>query len=142
MPRLRRQRRQQQPSPHQRDAELHDSARTEAIHHPADQGTRDTGSQKAEREGTRRYTALPSELVDDGWKEQRKRRAGVDADRHGDERHGDDDPAVKKGKPHWVTYLVILRWPIAHPRSGPWDHQGMTGSRFLSAEVLKMSRNG
>jgi hypothetical protein len=35
--------------------------------------------------------------------------AGVHPDRHGDERHDDDDPAVKEGKPHQITYLVIPR---------------------------------
>src|SRR5450631_2309958 len=87
----------------------------------ADQGTHRTGSQETEREGARRYAALPAELIDDGWKEQRKRRARVDADRHGDERHGDHDPAVKEGKPHWVSHLVIpgAREPGARKQRQP-----------------------
>jgi len=76
------------------------------------------GNQKAEREGPRGDAAFPSELIDDGWKEQRKRRAGIDADRHGDERHDDDDPAVKKRKPHWVI-LSFRVWSLGPPRMTP-----------------------
>ena len=100
MPWLRRQRREQHAARHQRDAKLHHGAGADAIHQPADQRTHDAGNHKAEREGARRDAALPAELIDDRRKEQRKGGAGVDADRHGDEGHGDDDPAVKEGKPH------------------------------------------
>ena len=100
MPGLRRQRRQQQPAAHQRDAELHHPARPEAIHHAADQRTDGGGYHKAEREGARGEATLPSELADDRRKEQRERRPRIDADRHGDERHHNDQPAVEEGKTH------------------------------------------
>ena len=99
MPGLCRQRRQQQPSRHQRDAEFHHRARAGAIHQPADQRADGAGNHEAERERAGRDPALPAELVDDRRKEQRKRGARVDPDRHGDERHRDDDPAVEEGKP-------------------------------------------
>ena len=62
------------------------------------------GNQEAERKGAGGDAAFPSELVDDRRKEQRERGARVDADRHGDEGHGDDDPAVKEGQPHQRTF--------------------------------------
>ncbi len=100
MPWLRRQRREQQPAAHQRDAELHHRARTEAIHHAPDQRTDGTRYHEAERESARGDAALPSELGNDRRKEQRERRPRIDADRHGDERHDDDQPAVEEGKMH------------------------------------------
>ncbi len=104
MPRLGRQRRQQQANPHQRDAKLHHPARTEAVHQTADQRAHDRGHHKAEREGAGRDAALPAELADDRRKEQRERGTCIDADRHGDERHRHDHPAVEKGKPHQLAY--------------------------------------
>ena len=100
MPGLRRQRRQQQPSCHQRHPKLHHPARTKPVHHPADQGTDGRGDHEAEREGPRGDAALPAELIDDRRKEQRERGARIDADRHGHEGDDDDDPAVEEGKAH------------------------------------------
>src|SRR5947209_5763090 len=74
----------------------------------ADQRADSAGNQKAEGERARRYAALPAELIDDGRKEQRKRGAGIDADRHGDERHDNDDPAIEEGKPHQRPFLVDM----------------------------------
>src|SRR5260370_10536896 len=62
------------------------------------------GDQKAERERARGDATLPSELVEDRRKEQRKRSAGVGPDRHGDEGHDGDDPAVKERKPHLIMH--------------------------------------
>jgi hypothetical protein len=102
MPGLRRQRREQQTAAHQRDAKLHHPARTEAIHQAADQRTDGTRYHKAEGEGARGDPTLPSELGNDRRKEQRERRPRIDADRHGDKRHRDDQPAVEEGKTHQV----------------------------------------
>ncbi len=98
MPWLRRQRRQQQPAAHQRDAELHHPARTEAIHHAADQRTDGSRYHKAERERARGEATVPPELADDRRKEQRERGPRIDADRHGDEGHHNDQPAVEERK--------------------------------------------
>jgi hypothetical protein len=111
MPWLRRQRRQQQTACHQRDAQFHHGAGTEPIHQAADQRAYAGGNHEAERESARGDAALPAELIDDRRKEQRKRGAGVDADRHGDERRRDDDPTVKEGKPHQGPLLVIRSSP-------------------------------
>jgi hypothetical protein len=100
MPWLRRQRRQQQTAAHQDDAKLHDGAGTMAIHHAADQRTQHARNQKAKRKGSRRDPAFPAELPDDWREQQRKSRTGRDANCHGDERHRNDDPTVKEGKPH------------------------------------------
>ena len=69
---------------------LHHRARAGTVI-SADQRADSAGYQKAEREGARRDAALPPELIDDRRIEQRKGGTGVDADRHGDERHDDDD---------------------------------------------------
>ena len=71
-------------------------------------GTDRAGDQEAEREGTGGDAALPAELVDDRRKEQRERRARIDADRHGDERYRDDRPAVEEGKPHRGIFLSVI----------------------------------
>jgi len=97
MPGLRGQRRQQQPSPHQRDAKLHHRARTVPVHQASDQRTDDSGYHEAERKRAGGDAALPAEFADDRRKEQRERGARIDADRHGDENHADDQPAVEKG---------------------------------------------
>jgi hypothetical protein len=112
MPWLRRQRRQQQPAAHQRDAKLHHPARTEAIHHAADQRTDDGGYYKAERERTRGKASLPPELTDDRRKEQRERRPRIDADRHGDEGHRNDQPAVEEGKMHGGPFSCCLSFLV------------------------------
>ena len=61
---------------------------------------------EVEGERTGGDAALPSELANDRRKEQRERGARVDADRHGDERHRDDQPAVEEGKTHRETFRV------------------------------------
>ncbi len=150
MPRLRGQWRQQQAPRHQRDAELHHGARTGAIHQAADQRADAGRNQKAERERACRDPAFPAELIDDGGKEQRKGGAGIDADRHGDERHGDDDPAVKEGKPLRVMHRhsgarvkrANLRCAIAHrgiSRFRVWS--GACHRAAQSADPLGPSRN-
>ena len=105
MPGLRRQRREQQPRGHQRDAELHHPARSEAVHHAPDQRAGDGGRHEAERKRPRGDAAIPAELVDNGRVEQRERRPRIDADRHGDKSHRDDQPAVEEGKTHWVPRI-------------------------------------
>ena len=100
MPGLRRQRREQQPAAHQRDAELHHPTRPEAIHHAPDQRTDGPRYHKAEGKRAGGDAALPPELGNDRRKEQRERGARIDADRHGDERHHNDQPAVEEGKTH------------------------------------------
>ena len=110
MPGLRRQRRQQQPATHQRDAELHHPARTEAIHHAADQRTDASGDHEAEGESARREATVPSELADDRRKEQRERSPRIDADRHGDEGHHNDQPAVEEGKTYHRVSIFLPPW--------------------------------
>src|SRR5262249_17807362 len=56
--------------------------------------------EKAEGERAGRHTPVPAELVEDGRKEQRERRARVDAEPHGDEDDSHDDPAVIKAQAH------------------------------------------
>ena len=121
MPGLRRQRREQQAAAHQRDAEFHHRARTEAIHHAPDQRTDGTGNHEAKGKRARGDAAIPSELADDRRKEQRERRPRIDADRHGDERHRNDQPAVEERKTHRVTIPVLVR------RTGTIDAYLITG---------------
>src|SRR5207249_4277315 len=56
--------------------------------------------QKAEGERARGHAALPAELVEDRREEQREGGPRVDADGHGDEGHGHDQPAVEEGQSH------------------------------------------
>src|SRR5207245_1323289 len=79
-------------------AHLDDDSRTAAIHQPTDQRAEDRRDEKAERERARGHAALPPELVEDRREEERERGTGVDADRHGDEAGGHDDPAVEDGR--------------------------------------------
>src|SRR5688500_8824344 len=76
--------------------DLERDARTVAIHEAAEQRAEESRDQETERERARGDAALPAELVEDRREEQRERGARVDAHAHGDERHGDDDPAVKE----------------------------------------------
>ena len=98
MPRLLRERRQQQPGGHQGDARLHHQAWPGPVHQAADQRTEDGRNHEAEREGARRHAALPAELAEDGRKQQGKGGADVDADAHADEDDSNDQPTVKEGR--------------------------------------------
>ena len=51
--------------------------------------------EEPKREHAGDHAAFPAELIEDRRKQERERRAGVDADRHGDEGRRDDDPAVE-----------------------------------------------
>ena len=106
VPRLGRERRQQEAGRHQYRAQLHHRARAEAVHHPPDQRAEDAGDDETERKRAGRYAAIPVELVEDGRKQQRERGAGVHADSHRHERDGDDDPAIEERHPHELSLAL------------------------------------
>ena len=56
-------------------------------------------TQKADREGAGDRRPVPAELVEDRREEQREGGPRVDPDRHRDERHRHDHPAVEEGQP-------------------------------------------
>ena len=98
VPGLSRQRREQQPAPHQHDTGQHHRARTGAVHQAADQRADNRRRHKAKGECAGGDTALPAEFGEDRREEQREGGTRVDADRHGDEGDGDNHPAVEKWK--------------------------------------------
>ena len=141
MPGLGRQRRQQHAARHQGDAEFHHDTGAGAIHQAADQRTDGAGNQEAERKRPRRDPAFPAELVDDRRKEQRKRGAGIHPDRHGDESHADDDPAVKEAKPHRVQYLVIPERPFGPSGTDGVKTFPLEANRIRGNAALRERRN-
>ena len=98
VPRLTHERSQQQPRRHDAHSQLDHDPRPAAIHESADEGAQDRGDQKAEGECAGRQAALPAEFVEDRREEEREGGARVDADRHGDEGDGHDDPTVEEGQ--------------------------------------------
>jgi hypothetical protein len=87
--------------------------------------------------------AIPSELADDRRKEQRERRPRIDADRHGDERHHDDQPAVEEGKMHWGIFALGVRGANAcfssHQRAATCRRSPQKGKRNTGLAVDRLT---
>jgi hypothetical protein len=109
LPRRLDQGRQQQAAAHQHDARLDHQQRAARIHHPPDQRRHQGRYQKAERERPGGDAAAPTELVEHGRKQQRIGGAGIDPDRHRDERHRHQHPAVEEGQPPRAPHRPAAR---------------------------------
>src|SRR5262249_9743979 len=79
-------------------AHLDHHPRPMAVHQAADKGTEARRDDEPKRECPGRRAPLPAKLVEDRWKQQRKGRARIDTQAHGDAGDGHDDPAVEDGE--------------------------------------------
>src|SRR5690349_17571557 len=79
-------RREREPHRDREDSDRYHAPGSPAIHQAPEERRERHRYDEPERERGRRHAALPAELVEDRWEEQREGGAGVDADGHGGER--------------------------------------------------------
>ena len=93
------QRGQQQAAAHQQDAGFDNQPRVPPVAEPSDDWRHDCRDQETKRKGSGDDPASPPELIQDWRQQQGERGSGIDRDRHRDERHADQEPAVEKWRP-------------------------------------------